>query len=127
MCRPAGLLGLVCTRPKRLPAFPLKQTPDPPNLPLIRAIIRPQIPPRREAVFMRLVLHRSLLEAESESARPASVCELVIVRADAIMGVNFFGDVAPDDFGSYDLAFVTVFSMTAGTSWVGPPCATLQR
>jgi hypothetical protein len=38
--------------------------------------------------------------------------------ADAIMGVNFFGDVAPDDFGSYDLAFVTVFSMTAGNSWV---------
>ncbi len=34
------------------------------------------------------------------------------------MGVNFFGEVAPDDFGSYDLAFVTVFSMTAGTSWV---------
>jgi hypothetical protein len=34
------------------------------------------------------------------------------------MGVNFFGDIAPDDFGSYDLAFVTVFSMTAGNSWV---------
>jgi hypothetical protein len=42
------------------------------------------------------------------------------------MGVNFFGDVAPDDFGSYDLAFVTVFSMTAGNSWVLlaiQPCA----
>jgi hypothetical protein len=38
--------------------------------------------------------------------------------ADAIMGVNFFGEIAPDDFGSYDLAFVTVFSMTAGNSWV---------
>ena len=35
------------------------------------------------------------------------------------MGVNFFGEVAPDDFGSYDLAFITVFSMTAGNSWVG--------
>ena len=34
------------------------------------------------------------------------------------MGVNFFGDIAPDDFGSYDLAFITVFSMTAGNSWV---------
>ncbi len=34
------------------------------------------------------------------------------------MGVNFFGEVAPEDFGSYDLAFVTVFSMTAGNSWV---------
>ena len=38
--------------------------------------------------------------------------------ADAIMGVNFFGEIAPDDFGSYDLAFVTVFSMTAGNYWV---------
>ena len=34
------------------------------------------------------------------------------------MGVNFFGEIAPDDFGSYDLAFVTVFSMTAGNYWV---------
>jgi hypothetical protein len=34
------------------------------------------------------------------------------------MGVNFFGEIAPDDFGSYDLAFVTVFTMTAGNSWV---------
>ena len=42
--------------------------------------------------------------------------------ADAIMGVNFFGEIAPDDFGSYDLAFVTVFSMTAGNSWVEFPC-----
>ena len=43
----------------------------------------------------------------------ASVC-----AADAIMGVTFFGDEAPEDFGTYDLAFVTVFSMTAGNSWV---------
>ena len=43
--------------------------------------------------------------------------------ADAIMGVNFFGEIAPDDFGSYDLAFVTVFSMTAGNSWVSVPNA----
>jgi hypothetical protein len=41
--------------------------------------------------------------------------------ADAIMGVNFFGDIAPDDFGSYDLAFVTIFTMTAGNSWVDLP------
>ncbi len=40
------------------------------------------------------------------------------IDADAIMGVNFFGEIAPDDFGSYDLAFVTVFTMTAGNSWV---------
>ena len=39
--------------------------------------------------------------------------------ADAIMGVNFYGDEAPDDFGAYDLAIVTVFSMMAGNSWVG--------
>ncbi len=37
------------------------------------------------------------------------------------MGVNSFGDMAPDDFGSYDLAFVTMFSMTAGNSWVTSP------
>jgi hypothetical protein len=37
------------------------------------------------------------------------------------MGVNFFGDIAPDDFGSYDLAFVTIFTMTAGNSWVALP------
>jgi hypothetical protein len=37
---------------------------------------------------------------------------------DAILGVNLYGDIAPDDFGSYDRAFVTVFTMTAGNSWV---------
>ena len=37
------------------------------------------------------------------------------------MGVTFFGDEAPDDFGTYNLAFVTVFSITAGNSWVRCP------
>ena len=40
---------------------------------------------------------------------------------DAIMGVCFFGEEAPDDFGSYDIALVTVFSMTAGNYWVVYP------
>ena len=47
--------------------------------------------------------------------------------ADAIMGVNFFGEIAPDDFGSYDLAFITVFSMTAGNSWVRCRICALRR
>jgi hypothetical protein len=41
------------------------------------------------------------------------------------MGVNFFGEIAPDDFGSYDLAFVTIFTMTAGNSWVALPSTAL--
>ncbi len=43
------------------------------------------------------------------------------VVADAIMGVNFYGEIAPDEFGAYDLAFVTCFSMMAGNSWVRRP------
>ncbi len=43
--------------------------------------------------------------------------------ADSIMGVTFFGDEAPDEFGCFERAFLTVFGITAGDTWVGtPPC-----
>ena len=45
---------------------------------------------------------------------------------DAIMGVNFYGEEAPEDFGAYDLAIVTVFSMMAGNSWVNSPSTNLH-
>ena len=41
-----------------------------------------------------------------------------ILFADAIMGVSFFGTVAPEDFGVYDRAFIALFRITAGETWI---------
>ena len=37
--------------------------------------------------------------------------------ADCILGVTFFGGVAPDNFGVFDLAFVTMFRIAGGEPW----------
>ena len=39
--------------------------------------------------------------------------------ADAIMGVTFFGDSDPQDFGKFDRAFISLYHLTAGDTWVG--------
>ena len=39
----------------------------------------------------------------------------------SIVGVTYFRDDSPDDFGSLDRAFVTMFRITAGETWVGTP------
>jgi hypothetical protein len=38
--------------------------------------------------------------------------------ADAIMGVTFFSDSAPNDFGKFDQAVITLFRVTTGGTWV---------
>ncbi len=40
------------------------------------------------------------------------------VGVDAIMGVTFFGDEAPEDFGKFDQACITLFRVTSGGAWV---------
>jgi hypothetical protein len=40
-----------------------------------------------------------------------------IARADCILGVTFFGDAAPDSFGAFDRAFITMFRVAAGEPW----------
>ena len=46
--------------------------------------------------------------------------------ADAIMGVAFFSEVAPVDFGAFDRACLSLFRLTSGETWVRPhthvPC-----
>jgi hypothetical protein len=37
--------------------------------------------------------------------------------ADAIMGVSVFGVQAPDDFGRFEQAFVTMFRLTTDGQW----------
>ena len=37
------------------------------------------------------------------------------------MGVTYFRDDSPDDFGKLDRAFVTMFRITAGETWVDTP------
>jgi hypothetical protein len=36
------------------------------------------------------------------------------------MGVTFFGDEAPDEFGKFDRALITMYRLTAGDTWVRP-------
>jgi hypothetical protein len=38
--------------------------------------------------------------------------------SDAVMGVSTFGNLAPDAFGAFDRAFVTMFRILAGDTWV---------
>jgi hypothetical protein len=37
----------------------------------------------------------------------------------SIIGVTIFGDQAPDQFGAFDLAFVTMFRVAVGETWLG--------
>jgi hypothetical protein len=39
--------------------------------------------------------------------------------ADAILGVNFFSSIAPLEFLKFDRAFVCMFRIAAGETWVG--------
>ncbi len=47
------------------------------------------------------------------------------------MGVTFFGDDAPDEFGKFDRALITMYRLTAGDTWVCPgtvlPCNVLPN
>ncbi len=38
--------------------------------------------------------------------------------ADAILGVSLFADIAPDQFGKFNRAFVTLFRIAAGDTWI---------
>jgi hypothetical protein len=37
---------------------------------------------------------------------------------DSVMGVSAFGSLAPEAFGAFDRAFVTMFRVLAGDTWV---------
>ena len=37
---------------------------------------------------------------------------------DAIMGVTFFSELAPEEFGKFDSACITLFRVTSGGTWV---------
>ncbi len=38
--------------------------------------------------------------------------------ADAILGVSLFSDLAPDHFGKFKRAFVALFRIAAGDTWL---------
>ena len=38
--------------------------------------------------------------------------------ADAILGVSLYSELAPEAFGKFNRAFVTMFRVTAGDTWV---------
>ena len=42
---------------------------------------------------------------------------LLFANADAIAGVTFFGDQAPDQFGAFTIAFLTLFRIAVGETW----------
>ena len=39
-------------------------------------------------------------------------------RVDSISGVSLFADEAPDDFREFNRAFIAMFRITAGETWV---------
>ncbi len=40
------------------------------------------------------------------------------MNADAIMGVTFFSDVAPDEFAAFDRAFFALVRLSGGETWL---------
>jgi hypothetical protein len=38
--------------------------------------------------------------------------------SDSIIGVTLFSEIAPQDFGAFDRAFVSMFRLTAGETWL---------
>jgi hypothetical protein len=40
------------------------------------------------------------------------------VPADAILGVSLFSEIAPDQFGRFNRAFVSLFRIAAGDTWI---------
>jgi hypothetical protein len=53
--------------------------------------------------------------SESQKFSPRA-CNLSI--ADSIMGVTFYSDEAPQEFGKFDRALITMYRLTAGDTWV---------
>ena len=47
--------------------------------------------------------------------------------ADAILGVSLFSDSSPDTFGKFNRAFITMFRLTAGETWVDAVPAVLDN
>ncbi len=41
-----------------------------------------------------------------------------LLLADAILGVSLFSDIAPDQFGKFNRAFVALFRIAAGDTWI---------
>ncbi len=41
-----------------------------------------------------------------------------LAPADAILGVSLFSDVAPEQFGKFNRAFITLFRIAAGDTWI---------
>ena len=37
------------------------------------------------------------------------------------MGVTFYSDEAPQEFGKFDRALITMYRLTAGDTWVNRP------
>ncbi len=41
-----------------------------------------------------------------------------VAAADSIVGVTYFSQASPDDFGAFNKAFVALFRITAGDAWI---------
>jgi hypothetical protein len=52
------------------------------------------------------------------AVRPIRVSRRVSPAADAIIGVAYFSQASPDDFGTFNSAFVALFRITAGDAWI---------
>ena len=51
-------------------------------------------------------------------ARVGILAHSLYVDADAIIGTTIFGDIDLIEFGGFDRAFVTLFQITCGATWV---------
>jgi hypothetical protein len=62
--------------------------------------------PTSEQVHVRVLSLTSML------------ADTVLITTDAILGVNFFSSTAPSEFLKFDRAFVCMFRIAAGETWV---------
>ncbi len=64
-------------------------------------------------------VQRAALLANTLTQIPAILLRCTpAIRADSIMGVTFYSDDAPAEFGKFDRALITMYRLTAGDTWV---------
>lgn len=49
---------------------------------------------------------------------PSLMQPSLLLAADAILGVTYFSDHSPEEFGAFDRAFITMFRLLSGDAWV---------
>jgi hypothetical protein len=73
------------------------------------------------AIVVSICEHEYLLcsaQPTRTACRHGADAQRIAHSADAILGVSLFSDVAPDQFGRFNRAFMALFRIAAGDTWI---------